>query len=123
MYYRFGSNAALGQNGYGILSALRINAGQAVVIEVILTFVFVLTILGVTSKQENTATVGLVIGFTLTLVHSLGIPFTGTSVNPARSFGPALFQGGVALSQLWLFIVAPMIGAALSSVTWKSISK
>lgn len=84
----FGSNAALGQNGYGDASALGINVGQALLVEVVLTFVFVLLILGVTSKPENSSVAGLVIGLTLTLIHILGIPFTGTSVNPARSFRP-----------------------------------
>lgn len=118
----FGSNQALGQNGYGAASALGIDMWQALLIEVILTFVFVIAILGVTSKIENNAVVGLVIGLTLTLVHILGIPFTGTSVNPARSFGPALLAGGEALSQVWVFIVAPLVGAALAAVVYKLIS-
>lgn len=118
----FGSNQALGQNGFGAASALGIDMWQALLIEVILTFVFVIAILGVTSKVENNAVVGLVIGLTLTLVHILGIPFTGTSVNPARSFGPALLAGGEALSQVWVFIAAPLIGAALAAVVYKLIS-
>lgn len=118
----FGSNQALGQNGYGAASALGIDMWQALLIEVILTFVFVIAILGVTSKIENNAVVGIVIGLTLTLVHILGIPFTGTSVNPARSFGPALLAGGEALSQVWVFIVAPLVGAALAAVVYKLIS-
>lgn len=118
----FGSNKALGQNGFGAASALGIDMWQALLIEVILTFVFVIAILGVTSKIENNAVVGLVIGLTLTLVHILGIPFTGTSVNPARSFGPALLAGGEALSQVWVFIVAPLVGAALAAIVYKLIS-
>lgn len=118
----FGSNQALGQNGFGAASALGIDMWQALLIEVILTFVFVIAILGVTSKVENNAVVGLVIGLTLTLVHILGIPFTGTSVNPARSFGPALLAGGEALSQVWVFIAAPLAGAALAAVVYKLIS-
>ncbi len=117
----FGSNAALGANGYGELSALGSTLGQAFLAEVILTFVFIFAILGVTSKTENTAVTGLVIGLTLTLVHILGIPFTGTSVNPARSFGPALLSGGTALKQVWLFILAPMIGSALAACCWNVI--
>lgn len=85
-------------------------------IEVILTFVFVFAILGVTSKVENAAAAGIVIGATLTLVHILGIYFTGTSVNPARSFGPALLAGGVALQDVWVFIVGPMVGGALAAI-------
>lgn len=117
----FGSNAALGQNGYGAASALGVNAGVALLVEIILTFVFVLLILGVTSKKENSRCAGLMIGLTLVLVHILGIPFTGTSVNPARSFGPALLAGGVALSQVWLFIIAPLVGGALAAVVWQFI--
>jgi aquaporin Z len=95
---------------------------QALLVEVILTFVFVIAILGVTSKVENNAVAGLVIGLTLTLVHILGIPFTGTSVNPARSLGPALLAGGEALSQVWVFIAAPLVGAALAAIVYKLIS-
>ena len=80
-----------------------------------------LVVLGVTDeKGGNPALAGLAIGLTLTLVHIVCIPITGTSVNPARSIGPALFAGGEALSQLWLFIVAPLIGAALSARVWKA---
>lgn len=123
LVFLFGSSEALGQNGFGAASALGINAGQAFVIEVILTFVFVIAILGVTSKTENTAAAGLVIGLTLTLVHILGIPFTGTSVNPARSFGPALLAGGQALGQVWLFILAPLAGAAIAALVYKFLSR
>lgn len=87
----------------------------SIIVEIILTFVFVLTILGVTSKESNSAVAGIVIGLTLTLVHILGIAFTGTSVNPARSFGPALFVGGEALSSVWVFILAPLVGGALAA--------
>lgn len=118
----FGSNQSLGQNGFGAASALGIGMWQALLVEVILTFVFVIAILGVTSRVENNAVVGLVIGLTLTLVHILGIPFTGTSVNPARSFGPALLAGGEALSQVWVFIAAPLVGAALAAIVYKLIS-
>ena len=93
---------------------------QAFIAELVFTFIFVLVVLGVTSsKKGNSSLAGLVIGLTLVLVHIVCIPITGTSVNPARSIAPALFEGGVALSQLWLFIVAPMIGAALSALVWK----
>ena len=96
---------------------------KSLLIEVILTFVFVLAILGVTSKVKNDQIAGLVIGLTLTLVHILGIGFTGTSVNPARSFGPALFAGGDALKNVWVFIVAPLVGAAIAAYCWKYLSK
>ena len=87
-----------------------------------LTFVFVIAILGVTSKESNGAVAGIVIGLSLTLVHILGISFTGTSVNPARSFGPALFVGGEALSNVWVFIVAPLVGGVLAALVYKFLA-
>ncbi len=98
------------------------NIPLSLVVEIILTFVFVITILGVTSKKENSAVSGIVIGLTLTLVHIFGIHFTGTSVNPARSFGPALFAGGKALSNVWVFIVAPLIGGVLAALVYDLLS-
>ncbi len=95
----------------------------SLLVEIILTFVFVLAILGVTSKPEYGHVAGLVIGLSLTLVHLLGIYFTGTSVNPARSFGPALLCGDPsALSCVWVFIAAPLIGGALAAFVYKFIS-
>ena len=88
---------------------------KSIIIEIILTCVFVMAILGVTSKKEYSKVAGLVIGLSLTLVHLLGIFFTGTSVNPARSFGPALFMGGDALKCVWVFIVAPLIGGIVAA--------
>lgn len=96
--------------------------GLSILIEIILTFVFVIAILGVTSKVENGAVAGIVIGLSLTLVHILGISFTGTSVNPARSFGPAILVGGDALSSVWVFIVAPLIGGVLAALVYKFLS-
>ncbi len=95
--------------------------GASLVIEVVLTFVFVLAILGVTSRPEFGKVAGIVIGLTLTLVHILGIYFTGTSVNPARSFGPALFVGGDALKNVWVFLLAPMVGGVLAALCWKAL--
>ena len=109
-----------GANGYGELSAVGLNLTGALVVEVILTFIFVLAILGVTSSKATSHMGGIVIGLTLTLVHIIGIPLTGTSVNPARSLAPAVFAGGDALAQVWLFIVAPLIGAALAAIVFKS---
>ena len=87
--------------------------------EVVFTFIFVLVVLGSTDPKKGAgAFAGLAIGLSLVLVHIVCIPITGTSVNPARSIGPALFQGGEALSQLWLFIVAPFVGAAVSALVW-----
>ena len=108
-----GGNAPIGETTVWI----------ALLVEVILTFIFVLTILGVTDKRENGHATGIVIGLTLTLVHLFGLPFTGTSVNPARSIGPALLQGGDALKYLWIFILAPMVGALLASLFYKNILK
>lgn len=113
-----GPDKGLGANGLFEGDILK-----SIIIEVILTFVFVIAILGVTSKVENAKVAGLVIGLSLTLVHLFGIAFTGTSVNPARSFGPALFVGGDALANVWVFIVAPLIGGALAAVVYKVLDK
>lgn len=117
----FGSYTSLGANGYGALSALPdiTTVGVAIAIEVILTFVFVLTVLSTTSKENDNAAIG--IGLSLTLVHIMGIPFTGTSVNPARSIGPAVLTGGEPLSQLWVFILAPIVGAILAGLFYRFI--
>jgi aquaporin Z len=112
-------SVGLGANGFGASSMIGANAGAAFIAEVILTFVFVFVILTVTRRVSNAAIAGLVIGLTLTTVHLIGIPIDGTSVNPARSLGPALFVGGTALSQLWLFIVAPLVGGALSALLYE----
>ena len=107
----------LGQNGL-----FDGDVAKSLIIEIILTFVFVIAILGVTAKAEYSSMAGLVIGLTLTMVHIFGIHFTGTSVNPARSFGPALFVGGDALADVWVFIVAPLIGGALAAVCYMFLS-
>ena len=112
----------LGQNGFGTHSAIHISALGAFIVETVLTALFVYVILTVTSKVVNGAVAGLVIGLTLTLVHLFAIPVTGTSVNPARSFGPALMVGGDALSQVWLFIVAPLLGGALAAIAQRFIN-
>lgn len=112
-----GKESGLGANGLYKGDAL-----LSFVIEVILTFVFVIAILGVTSKAENSSVSGIVIGLTLTLVHILGISFTGTSVNPARSFGPAILVGGDALSSLWVFILAPLVGGVLAALVYKFLA-
>lgn len=117
------AEVGLGQNGFGSASYVGLSMGGAIVVEIILTFVFLLTILGVTAKAKTGTVAGLVIGLCLAFVHILGIPLTGTSVNPARSFGPALLLGGQALSQVWVFIVAPLIGAALAAVVWNAVCK
>lgn len=106
----------LGTDGYGAQSMIGLGLGGAFLAEVILTFSFVLVVLTVTTKAASTAVSGLAIGLALATVHLVGIPLTGTSVNPARSIGPALFVGGPAMDQLWLFIVAPLLGGALAAL-------
>ena len=100
------------------------NVINGLLAEILLTFVFVLVVLGATSKTNGATNnfAGLAIGLALILIHLVGIHYTGTSVNPARSIGPALFEGGRALSQLWVFIVGPFVGAACSALVWKCIS-
>lgn len=106
---------ATGANGYG--EGLLV---PALISETVFTFIFVLTVLGTTAKENSAPKfAGLIIGLTLVLVHIVCIPISGTSVNPARSIAPALFAGGEALSQLWLFIVAPFAGAAIAALVWK----
>ena len=107
---------SLGTNSYDNGA---INMPGAFVLEVVLTAAFVSVILLVTERIAAPGFAGIAIGFTLALVHLVGIPLTGTSVNPARSLGPALFAGGTALSQVWLFIVAPLVGALVAVVVWK----
>ncbi|MBQ3928862.1 MAG: MIP family channel protein [Clostridia bacterium] len=113
----FPASTGLGSNGL-----YNGNIAASLLIEVILTFVFVLAILGVTSKVQNGAVAGIVIGLSLTLVHIFGIYFTGTSVNPARSFGPAIFAAGDAFANVWVFILAPLVGAVLAALVYKAIS-
>lgn len=97
---------------------------QAFIAEAVFTFIFVLVVLGATDEKRGAGNLaGLAIGLTLTLIHIVCIPITGTSVNPARSIGPAIMEGGQAASQLWLFIVAPFLGAAFSSLVWKFLKK
>ena len=108
----------LGQNGFGDASLAGYNVTSALIAEVFLTFFFVYAILEVTAKHAHKGFEGLAIGFTLFLVHIIGIPITGTSVNPARSLGPALFVQGTAIEQLWLFWAAPIAGAMLAAIVW-----
>lgn len=113
-----GGPTATGSNSFGEGMML-----QAFIAEAVFTFIFVLVVLGSTDEKKGAGNLaGLAIGLTLVLVHIVCIPITGTSVNPARSIGPALFQGGEALSQLWLFIVAPFVGALFSAFVWNILS-
>jgi aquaporin Z len=107
---------ALGSNSYDNGA---INMAGAFVLEVLLTAAFVLVILLVTERVAAPGFAGIAIGLALTAVHLVGIPLDGTSVNPARSFGPALFAGGDALGQVWLFILAPLVGSVVAALVWK----
>ncbi len=109
----------LGQNGFGAGYLGEYSMQAAFIAEVVLTAIFLLVIFGATSTKANGKFAGIAIGFALTMIHLVGIQITGTSVNPARSIGPALFVGGTAISQLWLFIVAPIIGGLLGTFIWK----
>lgn len=110
----------LGANGF---DGTNVTVWTALLVEVILTFVFTTVILGVTDKKENGHVTGIVIGLTLVLVHLFGMPFTGTSVNPARSLAPAVLQGGEALKQVWVFIVAPITGAIIAGLFYNFVLK
>lgn len=112
---------AYGSNGWGKGYQNEYGTTAAFLTEAVLTFIFLFVILATTSKVGNSTMAGLGIGLTLVLIHLVAIPITGTSVNPARSFGPAILAGGQALSQLWLFIVAPIVGAIIAAVVWRAL--
>jgi aquaporin Z len=112
---------ALGSNGWGEGYLGGYNMTSAFVTEAVLTFLFLFVIFATTSKWGNGTMAGLAIGLTLVLIHLVAIPITGTSVNPARSFGPAIFAQGKALSQLWLFIAAPIVGGVAAALVWKGV--
>ncbi len=116
--YSLGANG-LGQNGWGAGYLGEYNLTAALVFEVVATFLFLVVILGATQKAAPGMVAGLAIGLTLVVIHIVGIQVTGVSVNPARSFGPAVFVGGQAISQLWLFLVAPLIGAGLAGLLFR----
>ena len=118
-----GSFTSLGANNFGQPGQLAETAWIAILVEVILTFIFTSVVLGATESKEHAGVAGIVIGLSLTLVHLIGIPFTGTSVNPARSIGPAIFTGGDALGHLWVFILAPIIGAIIAGLFYRYIWK
>lgn len=108
----------LGANGFDSASAIGLGMIPSLLVEIVLTFLFVFTVCQVTTKEDYKNTAGLITGLTLTLVHIIGIPLTGTSVNPARSLAPALFLQETALSQVWLFIVGPLLGGALAGIVY-----
>ncbi len=112
----------LGQNGYDAASPAHYNLLSGFIAETVFTFIFLFVIFGSTStKNIHGGFAGISIGLSLVLIHIVGIPITGVSVNPARSIGPALLVGGTAVSQLWLFIAAPVLGSILSAITWRFV--
>jgi aquaporin Z len=111
----------LGQNGFGAGYLAGYSMVSALIAEVVLTFIFLLVIFGSTSERAPKGFAGVAIGLSLTLIHLVSIPITGTSVNPARSLGPAVIVGGTALNQLWLFWVAPIIGGVLAAAVWRML--
>lgn len=119
-----GNGSAIGtfaSNGYGDLSPGKYSMEAALVCEVVMTFIFLLVILGATDDRAPKGFAGLAIGLCLTLIHLISIPVTNTSVNPARSTSQAIFAGGESLSQLWLFWIAPIAGAILAGLVYKAV--
>jgi aquaporin Z len=120
MGYSIGTSG-LGQNGYALHSPGGYSLMACFIAEIVLTAIFLIVIFGSTHSKANGKFAGLSIGLSLTMIHIVGIPITGTSVNPARSLGPALVVGGDALAQVWLFIVAPIIGGIIAALIWKGL--
>jgi aquaporin Z len=119
----FTTSAGFASNGYDSYSPGGYTMGAALVTELVMTFFFLTVILGATNRHAPQGMAGLAIGLALTLIHLVSIPVTNTSVNPARSTGPAIFVGGWALKQLWLFWLAPIIGAALAGVAYRFVAE
>jgi len=117
----FDLSAGFASNGFGEHSPGKYGLGAALVSEVVMTFMFLVVILGATHKRASAGFAGLAIGLCLTLIHLISIPVTNTSVNPARSTGPALFVGGWAIEQLWLFWLAPIGGAVIAGAVWRAL--
>lgn len=115
----FSTAGGFAANGFGEHSPGKYSLTAALVCEIVMTFMFLIIILGATHQRAPVGFAGIAIGLALTLIHLISIPVTNTSVNPARSIAPALFVGGWALAQLWVFIVAPVIGAALAGFVYK----
>lgn len=111
----------LGQNGFGEFSPMKYSMEAGFIAEVVLTFIFLLVIFGSTSEDAPKGFAGIAIGLSLVMIHLVGIPVTGTSVNPARSLGPALFVGAKAIGQLWMFWIAPIIGGVIAALVWKNL--
>ena len=112
----------LGQNGFGDYSPMKYSLESGLISEIVMTFIFLMVIFGSTSENAPKGFAGIAIGLALVMIHLVSIPITGTSVNPARSLGPAVFVGGNALSQLWMFCIGPFIGGILAALVWKTLS-
>jgi aquaporin Z len=119
----FDVNAGFAANGYGEHSPEGYSLAAGMAAEIVLTFAFLFVILGATDRRAPAGFAGIAIGLALTLIHLVGIPITNTSVNPARSTGPALFVGGWALAQLWMFWVAPIVGAIAAAIVYKAVAE
>lgn len=119
LFVIYGDKSGFGSND---LTGIQGNALKGLIVEVLLTFVFVLVALAMKAREEKLKISGVVIGAAMTLVYIIGIDLTGASVNPARSIGPALLSGGEALSSLWVFIIAPLVGGALAALAFKLLS-
>ena len=119
----FNASSGFAANGYDSYSPGGYSLGAALVAELVLTFFFLIVILGATNKRAPQAMAGVAIGLALTLIHLVSIPVTNTSVNPARSTGPAIFVGGWAIKQLWLFWLAPIVGAAIAGVAYRFLAE
>ena len=117
----FSLSGGLASNGYGDHSPGKYSFPSGLITEVVMTFMFLIVILGATHRRAPVGFAGLTIGLALTLIHLISIPVTNTSVNPARSTGPAVFVGGWALQQLWLFWIAPIVGAAIAGFVYKAV--
>lgn len=112
---------SMGQNGFGEYSPGGFNLVSALIAEVVFTFLFLMVIFGSTSEKASPGFAGLAIGMALVIIHLVSVPVTGTSVNPARSIGPAVFAGMEHVEQLWLFVLAPIAGGVLAAITWKGL--
>lgn len=115
------THGTFGSNGFGTQSVLGLNLGGAFLVEVLLTGIFVFVVLSATATWAIPSSAGIAIGFTLATVHFVGLPLDGAGINPARSLGPAIFARGVALSQVWLFIVAPLVGGAVAAAVHRLV--
>ena len=121
LLWAISGKCGVGNTGANLVDEAMVS--QGIIAEIVFTFIFVFVVFGATSKLSHTKFAGLAIGLTLVLIHIVCIPITGTSVNPARSIGPAIFAGGEALNQLWIFVLAPLLGGGLAALVWGMFEK